>query len=107
MATSLLSANVPPLVGSEMLECGEQKRSESPLVAIHGAQVTLFQKPREESLGQVFRVMLRETASSDERVERIPVRAAEFFQRGISDLRRLFACREHNAPVRGGKDRRS
>src|SRR5258705_11895223 len=102
MAAAFLSARVPPLVRGKVLESGQEKRAELSFASIHRAQVVLFQKAREEPLGQIFGVMLRGAASPNKDIERIPLRAPQLLQRFIALPRIVSSGRQHDAPMRGG-----
>ena len=54
---AFLGASAMPFVGQEMLEGGKQERTKLSAFALRRLELPLFQKFREERLGQVFRVL--------------------------------------------------
>src|ERR1700690_591335 len=63
-----------------------------------------FEKTREKGLGQVLGILLRVAAAADVGVERKPVGTAQFLQRPVGLRGGTFARREHDRPMRRGKN---
>ena len=82
-------------VGQEVLAGGQQEGAEAALGGVHCPEVVLLEEPGEEFLGQVGGSVRVVAPTTNEGVERIPVRGAERGA-GIVGLRR--------APVSGGQD---
>ncbi len=102
-AASLLRLAAPPFVGQKMVKCREQEGPEAAFVAIHRPQETLLKQPLEESLRQVLRLVRFMSATPDMGIERIPIGAAQTFQRFIRSFRIVVGRREDNAPMGGEK----
>src|SRR6185503_4658584 len=76
LATALLARAFLPFIGEEMLDRGEQERTEAALVAVYVLQIMLREEQLEESLRQILGVMRAVALAADECVERIPVGTA-------------------------------
>ena len=63
-----------------MFECRDQKRSKSAAIGIGIGQVVLFQQSFKEGLRQVLCLMDVADMPPDVRIQRRPVRAAQFLQ---------------------------
>ena len=87
-----------------MFQRRQQEGAETAVFGAQAGEIIFPQKPREEGLGQIFRVLLRVTAAADVGVERKPVGAAQFLQRAVGLRCGTFTRREHDRPVRRGED---
>src|SRR5207244_1504056 len=69
-----------PLVGQEMLDGDEQKRTEPTLARIDLREVIFVEQPEEEFLGQIFGFSRVITAPPDISINWVPINAAEGFK---------------------------
>ena len=76
-ATSLLCGGRVALVGDEVLQRGQQERSEASTFPIEVTEIVLLEHVREESLCQVLGFVVRVPEAAHVRVDRIPARTAE------------------------------
>src|SRR5206468_7899438 len=76
-----LSPLTVPFIGQKMFERGEEEGAEAPAFAVHVLEVVHFQKALEETLREVLGGFLIVSRASIESVERVPIGAAELFER--------------------------
>src|SRR5438876_2611199 len=88
-----------------MFERSEQKGSKPAARGIGILHVLLFEKSREEGLGQVLRVFHAVALPPRESVERRPVKLTQLRQRLARAWRRGAAGFHHHRPPRGGEAR--
>ena len=89
---TLLRQRPVALVGEMVIDAAEEKIAQLPAIRIGGANGVLFQKAREETLGEIFRILRRMAAAPDVSVNGIPVGFAELAERGLCG-RAVTLCR--------------
>src|SRR5581483_12289473 len=94
-----------PFIGQEVLDGGEQKPAEFPLLAIQRAQIVLRQQAREEFLREILGFLGAASALSDIAVKGVPIGLAEALHRLIGSGVGGVASVENDAPVGRAKDR--
>ena len=67
------------------------------------SEIIFLQKPGKESLGQILGVLRMVTFAANKGVKRVPVSAAQFFERIDFFRRVLVASGHHNTPMRCGE----
>src|SRR5262245_39309525 len=103
-ALALLPVSAVPFFGEEMFERSQQKGAELSFAA-ELADEFVFHEPREKLLRQVLGVLCAAALAADISVKRIPVSAAERFQRSLRVGRSAVGSVEHDAAVGRGKGR--
>src|SRR5881394_2156573 len=90
-------------MAEKVLKGGQQKRAKSPPLPSRMAQSIFLEELCEKFLRQILCVLWPVSLSPHKRVERMPVRAAQLFQR-FGRIRRVIVTRfQHHAPMRGRK----
>ena len=100
-AAAFLGAQAVPFVRKEMFERGKQERTEFAARRIDLREIIFLEEAREEGLGEILRVVRRETFAPDVGVKRIPIFAAEIFQRGGATRRAALGGLKDFRPARG------
>src|SRR5438128_5828361 len=93
---------ITALVGHEMLERSQKKRTQAALFLSHGLEIFAFQNQREEPLGEIFRLLWLSTLSPNKTINRPPISAAKIFQGRLCGRSGTFRFQDH-APVGGSK----
>ena len=79
---SLDRAGVIALVSEVVIQAGQQKRAKATATVFHPFQCIMLQQLKKEALSEILRVLVSRAASSNVGIKRIPVSAAERFERG-------------------------
>src|SRR5262249_10425771 len=91
------------LVGEEVPARRHEKRPEPAELGPDRFQIPAFDEPREVALCQVARLVRAVALAPDERVERIPVPLAEFFEGGSGFVALAAPRGENDVPASGSK----
>src|SRR6266446_9808756 len=86
-----------------MFQRSQKEGAELALGAVHRVEIPFLEQAGEERLGQILSLRGRVAPASNKDVERIPITAAELFQRFLGQRRGRLARQQHDAPMRGGK----
>jgi hypothetical protein len=74
---SFKAARAVELIREEVLQRGEQERSEIPFEPVNTRKRPVFQQVQEETFYQVLGIVRRTPAEPSEDVERIPIKPAQ------------------------------
>jgi hypothetical protein len=100
-APAFFGRGLVPLVGKKVIESRQEKRAELSLQRADIFEKASLEQMGKESLGQILSIMSVVALASDVGVERIPIGAAQPFQR-LSSMRGHAITRgQHDAPMRG------
>ena len=102
-SAAFLSMGLGPFAHQKMFQRSQQERAKLPFVPVGDTEIIPRQQAREEFLSQILGIVSAVTFSANVTIERIPVSAAQFFQRLGGLRRRHVTSRQHDAPVRGGE----
>src|SRR5262249_19934444 len=103
-AAAFLSARPVPFVGQEMAEGGEQESAKATPIAVGPGQPISFQQTREEFLRQILGILWVVTAPPHVGIKWVPINRAEMREGGARARAVLLRGRQHDGPMRRGKD---